>query len=318
MGLIDAAQAMCAGATDDRVGLVLRLNGDDSRVTTLWSESSKKHDGTNPPVADRPMMFRFNDDDDNSKGIRAALPIDDVAGYHAEEILIATWPKLLAESGLSEDKLSRVDIVLSKSPCIESSPLIVRGGSMEAPHDCRFGKGCAEKLRVFCAARPNVSFNIHYVALAGAKAGNYEVETKPVGERLQRWMTAEEKGHLEPARQALPKAYGDFIASDETLSVLRECDELLTPVYQDLIDSTSEKDKKREYASELKATLNSTRSYEKALNAAKKKLQMTEDLARKKSLNNAQRGLVRLDALANVSIERWRPGQAATPAHRIK
>ena len=105
MAFHDAVAGMAGLARDDLVGLVVRFNSNDKHVATLWSEGSGSGCGPgNPDAASRPNMFRFKHDNLPWMGIRSALAVNDPAGYHAEELLIACWSGILGRFSLAESE----------------------------------------------------------------------------------------------------------------------------------------------------------------------------------------------------------------------
>jgi hypothetical protein len=308
MAFHDAVAAMAGLARDDLVGLVVRFNGNDNHVATLWSEGSGSGCGAgNPDAAGRPNMFRLNDDNAPDKGMRSALKISDPAGYHSEELLIACWSGILGRFSLVESALTRVEMVLSKSPCFReagSSPLIVSGTS-----DIRYGVGCSKKLYEFIRARSRaIHWNIYYIAVAGAQAGDYTF----IGYSGHRGLMTSEELQLDMWRR-LNVWYRDNMRED-MLSFAEFYTQLATPGDEQMKAIQS---KLREKSTSNKAELS------KQLGVLKKQVDKdkrqaetirkdveakTRDFfanARLISLYNAQRGISMLQSLVNVDVVRW-------------
>lgn len=194
MSLLIAVPLMAAGATVQRVGLVLRFNNDDTTVRTMWSESpSTVADVANPPNGDRSPMYRPQSDLLPLGPRRSVPPSNDIAGFHAEELLISAWTAILRDAGILEGNLRNVDLVLSKSPChgpSGSSPLsLTLGGQL-------FPQGCAGKLAEFVKTKPRIiRWRVFFLSLAGSHATSYQQR----GYGFRRLMNEEE---LELARAA--------------------------------------------------------------------------------------------------------------------
>ena len=293
---IDAAvTAMASGASRDRVGLVVRWNSDDTKIRTLWSELAfSAGDIANPTPGERPMMFRRNDDANPALGIRSVTPIGDRAGLHAEEILIACWPALLASVHLTDAQVHTVELVLSKSPCTGSqgsSPLIVNrsmpGAGVVAA--TQYDAGCASKLHTFCGARRNIKFTISYLAMAGAHTNDYTAATRGQLGGVKRFMTNEESA-LDPDRV-------NFARSSEALS--RHESTAKT------IDSQFTAAKTDNNVQALRALGSQFAAVKKQANQAKRLVDASVGPARIESLHLAQAGIAKLQSLVNVDVVRW-------------
>jgi hypothetical protein len=195
--LREAVNEMKRNATADLVGLVMRFNNDDSTLRDLWSEGSNrpKHK-YNPHPADRPVMYRYNNDNSLASGTRAVNKVNDIAGFHAEELFIVCWDALLRGASLREDQLRSVDIVLSKSPCHGGT-----ASSMLRTADMPdfMPIGCSSKLHAFILAKdPRIEWRIAFLALAGSDAPNYD----PIGgDGVDRLMNARDRQLADAARQ---------------------------------------------------------------------------------------------------------------------
>lgn len=181
-----AVADMQAKAGPNTVGLVMRFNEDDSTLRDLWSEGSNapKH-RDNPHQADRPEMWRC---DLPGGGSRRANKINDVRGYHAEEIFIACWPALLRGADLREDQLRCVELALSKSPCYGNS-----GSSLlRLANTPRYMPiGCSSKLYEFVLGKDmRIEWRIAFLSLNGSDATSYD----PIGGfGVDRLMSARER-----------------------------------------------------------------------------------------------------------------------------
>jgi hypothetical protein len=296
-----AVANMAQTATDDLIGLVVRWNHDDGKLATLWSEPpGNPANPANPAVDDRPTMLRFVDDNNPRGGVRAALKQSDAAGYHAEELLIACWPKLLADANLVEPAITSVELVLSKTPCSGhngSSPLVVCGDNL----DTRYKTSCAEKLYAFCSARRGTSFKIYYLALAGAHAGSYRLDSIKGGFGVDRAMTPEE-ARLEQHRGALAALQS---RKDGYLAQAQGAIDAFSHAAATLKSAAVPEAQKALLRPQMGALKNAAKPQQDA--ARRLDLQIVEERigARHVSLTTAQQGIVRLQSLANVDVVRW-------------
>src|ERR1700754_1954474 len=90
--LREAVTEMKRDANVDLVGLVMRFNNDDTTIRGLWSEGSNRpQHANNPEHTDRPVMYRYNNDNARDAGMHAVNKVNDIAGFHAEELFIVCW-----------------------------------------------------------------------------------------------------------------------------------------------------------------------------------------------------------------------------------
>lgn len=326
---------MANTASDDVVGLVLRLNSDDRKTKTLYSEPAGSQPNPINPGPEKRAAICFQQTGSNSATGPGTTAIAHLAtgslpqkvGLHAEELLILIWDSMLKEFELTEDKLKRVEIVLSKSPCFGgkgSAPMTVGGPDGTS---VRYAEGCSSKLRQFCGhdSRKKIKFEIYFIALAGAHAGERDGGDHPYGPaaiRAPAWpagpatpepianrpptqinkalMTAEERA-LDPARIALAHAAESKNAASEART-LRE------KTFQDLKQQlqTAEKTKKKEISKQLGEAQKAVKAAQKTERSKTDELADKARDARHTSLSLAQQGIVQLSGLANVDVSRWR------------
>jgi hypothetical protein len=309
MAFHDAVAAMAESAKDDLVGLVVRFNSNDNHVATLWSEGSRSACGPgNPDAASRPTMFRLNDDNQPRKGIRSALAIGDQAGYHAEELLIACWSRILGEFFVAESDLTRVEMVLSKSPCFGergSSPLII---SLQDLYHIRYGMGCSRKLYQFIRAKSRaIRWNIYYIALAGAKAGDYTW----IGYSGHRGLMTREELDLDMWRR-LRVWYRDNIREDMLsfadfyARLATAGEEEMTAIQGTLQTKPPNKAELGKQLGVIKKQVGKDKGQADTIRSkVEAKMKDFFDNARLQSLYNAQRGISLLQSLVNVDVARW-------------
>lgn len=304
MSLREAVAKMAAAATDQKVGLVIRWNRNDELIRTMWSEGSEEAaNPANPPPDIRPLMFRYLDDDDRRGGIRATLKQADRAGYHAEELMIACWPWLLTQYDLTETEISTVELVLSKSPCSGgkgSSPLIVPDCDDK---DILYETSCAKKLTRFCGERSDIRFKIYFLALAGAHAGKYALDTF-WGPGVNRFMTAEER-ELDEARIALGRLgqqQGGFLkqAADEDTDFKKALARLQDP--------RTPRSEKLGLKGQLGARQKASKEYKRQAANLGRPIEELRGPARSVSLATAQLGIALLQSLFNIDVMRWDGG----------
>lgn len=308
MPFLEAVAAMARLATVEQVGLVIRWNTDDARVLTLWSESPDHGvAGGNPPVEVRPAMFR-----PNHAGWRSASKVSDIAGYHAEELMIACWPRLLAAVELPPDEVVRVDMVLSKSPCFGdkgSSPLKVVHDEV----DSTYGSGCSRKLHEFISGKPRrIDWRLFYIALAGASATSYE----NLGYSGHRGLMTDEELELDMWRR-LHVWYRDTIRpnmqgfADFWMEMARADTEEFTRIKLRLgTDKSLSGTAKQELVTALQAAQKKAKSDQRHATRIQTDVRDTmheyRDRGRLTSLYQAQQGIQLLQSLVNVDVNRWR------------
>jgi len=287
------------------VGLVLRFNGDDDSIRTMWSEASnQKAHPDNPGAADRGLVWRLNKDEDPVAGERPTSPVADKAGYHAEELLIACWPVLLRGADLREEQVRAVDLILSKSPCYGakgSSPLRVE------PQSERLPAGCASKLASFVRAKSTqIEWRIAFLALAGSDAPSY---TPIGGERIDRLMSERERELATHAqRQVESQAKLPLEAVLNARRVLEALPQPLRPGLARVGKVPSIDPAANENPQEKKARLDANKaiaSYNKAVASLNTAATSNLNAARLPSIRLAQEGIVVLDRLPNVDVRRW-------------
>lgn len=318
MSLQKTVTAMAGSATDEKVGLVIRWSQDDAKIKTIWSEASGTGVGTgNPTIQDRPAMFRQEVDDVNQW--RATSPANDAAGYHAEELMIACWSRLLVQISLQQAGLSIVEMVLSKSCCYGekgSSPLRLVNQQVGKT----YGASCSQKLYTFISELPKkIKWHICYITIAGARAGRYD----RIGYGGHRGLMTSEELELDMWRQ-LHVWYRDEIKPDMTsfadfwahLSDLSE--QQLKPLTEKMKGiRLIEKEKPGTISPEIKRTLGrrigalskETSGYKNYSDKLKKeikdKIKNFRKRGRLSSLYTAQRGIDLLQSLVNVDVSRW-------------
>jgi len=293
--LREAVTDMSTKASVQLVGLVLRFNGDDRTIRDLWSEPSNtpKHK-YNPHHADRLQVYRHNNDADAGRGERAANKIVDLAGYHAEELLIICWAALLRGSELDENQLRRVDLVLSKSPCCgraASSMLRLEGNPKYLPI------GCAAKLAAFITSKNMaIEWRIAFLALAGSDAPDY---TPIGGPGVNRLMSARERELATAAGQQV--TYRDTVAQPG----LAQAAAWRTEAAQLQVQAQN---------LQGQAKGNAMAGFKKLNQQANVLEQRTQQqtaamfsTARTQSIGQAQQGIQLLDSLSNVDVRRWQP-----------
>ena len=306
MTLKTAALAMARSATDEKVGLVIRFNGDDSKLVTIWSEGSGEGLGEgNPTIQNRPAMFRPTEVENQW---RAANKVSDAAGYHAEELMIACWDYLLTQVTLLESAITTVEMVLSKSPCYG-----IKGSSpLKLPVDTIFESGCSKKLEKFIKSKSKtIKWYINYIALAGAKTVKYDW----IGYSGHRGFMTREELDLDMWRR-LNVWYRDNIKSDmlsfadfwEKLSGERS--EELQKLKLQLGNKSLGKSEKDVLVKKLQTYVSEMKKFSKHSLGLKTEVRDKSnefvEKARLSSLYTAQHGISLLQCIINVDVNRWK------------
>lgn len=285
-----AVDDMQAKAGPNTVGLVMRFNEDDSTLRDLWSEGSNapKHK-YNPHPADRPEMWRCDLPDGGS---RRANKVNDIRGYHAEEIFIACWPALLRGADLQENQLRCVELALSKSPCYGDS-----GSSLlRLANTPRYMPvGCSSKLYEFVLAKDmRIEWRIAFLSLNGSDATSYA----PIGGiGVDRLMSARERQIADAAVQQVRYQAVDAPRALEFARLQANMSTLM-----------------RQRANQLNGhdkglLMNEARAENQAAIALRARVQQRstalQTQARPLSVGVAQQGIALLEGLPNVDVRRW-------------
>lgn len=291
--LRQAVTNMAGQANQALVGLVIRFNEDDTTIRDLWSEGSNagRH-LRNPDQADRAWVRRNRNDANLGLGTRWANKVADTAGYHAEELMIITWPALLRGAGLREDQVQSVDMVLSKSPCYgaaASSKLRLETQGRE------YGIGCANKLNEFIGTkRRDIQWRLAFLALAGSDAPDYA----PVGGGgVDRLMSTRERelaaaaerqvAHRDVVAPAVMRQVGAMRGRAQTLQAV-------APLFGG-----------RERGALMTASGAINRQANQAATQVNQRTAQLFIAARTQSIGQAQHGITVLDQRVNVDVRRW-------------
>lgn len=291
--LRQAVADMGGQANPALVGLVVRFNEDDNTIRDLWSEGSNavKH-RHNPHHTDRAQVTRNVNDANVGLGPRLANKVSDVAGYHAEELLIVSWAALLRGAGLAEHQVRSVDLVLSKSPCHGaggSSKMRVNGIVGE------FGIGCATKLGQFIGLRnTNIEWRIAFLALAGSDAPNYN----PIGGHgVDRLMNSRDRQLATAAAQQVHHRHVVVPQSQFQVAQHRLAAQTAQNQIAGAIGAAKGVHSNQAKASNRAATVLDQQTQQRSA--------LLFNQARTQSIGQAQHGIALLDQRSNIDVRRW-------------
>lgn len=225
-------------------------------------------------------------------GSRLANKVNDLRGYHAEEIFIACWPVLLQDAGLQEHQVRCVELAISKSPCYGDS-----GSSLlRLANTPRYLPiGCSSKMSEFVQAKGrHIEWRIAFLSLNGSDALNYV----PIGGTgVGRLMSAREREISdEAARQVRFQAIGapfmrSFALRMSSRAAATQAHALTQP---------------GNARGPLMAQARAERLMAGSLTTgADKQSRDLLDQARTRSVCTAQQGIALLERLPNVDVRRW-------------
>jgi hypothetical protein len=293
-------EKMCQTATDVTVGMVLRFDEDDDLCWLFFSEGPSGPVESNPTYTNRGVVIRYMQKGDNP---RAVSSDPNAFGFHSEELMIGCWEKILQEAATRKSASSAyapklVEMILTKSPCYGTK------GSLELEvirSDSKVGKyshGCATKLKQFITgeAKSVKEWRIFFLTLAGSRTDQDSGKSTSVAH----WavITDEDlKRHKVlvqwvKTRTELTKDLNTTTENVQKLAKQKKSLESASP-----LDKQAVKDTGTLYGK----TVKTQNKLQKELKD--KELKARND-ARYESMANAQRGIVELDLIGNVHVER--------------